>query len=120
MVSCSTGSGVYPVLCSSGLAEPSLQQYQENAGYAPLYEVVDPPQARTGGASNDPQAQMEVAPNEGTQNISAPERLRRHAMRYVSNPDSTVSDVHLKPGPSGRIHVIIMIDTHGILGDTTN
>ena len=90
MVFCSTGPGVYPVLCSSGLAEPSLQQYQENAGYAPLHEVVDPPQAPMGRAPNDPQAQMEMAPNDGTQNISAPERLRRHAMLYVSDPDSTV------------------------------
>ena len=28
-----------PILCSIGLAELSLQQYQENAGYAPLHET---------------------------------------------------------------------------------
>jgi hypothetical protein len=94
------------ILCSSGLAEPSLQQYQENAGYASLYEVVDPPQ--------------DVAPNEGALDLSVPERLRRLAGRYVSNPDSTVNGVHLEPGPSGRFQVVITIDIGDIIGDTTN
>jgi hypothetical protein len=94
---------------SSGLAEPSLQQYQENAGYAPLHEAVDPPQV-----------QMGTAPNEGALDLSVPERLRRLAGRYVSNPDSTVNGVHLEPGPSGRFQVVITIDIGDILADTTN
>ncbi|KAF8495762.1 hypothetical protein F5888DRAFT_538870 [Russula emetica] len=81
---------------------------QENAGYAPLYEVVDPPQV-----------QMDMAPNEGALDMSVPERLRRLAGRYVSNPDSTVNGVHLEPGPSGRFQVVITIDIGDVLGDTT-
>jgi hypothetical protein len=86
-----------------------LQQYQENAGYAPLYEVVDPPQV-----------QMGTAPNECALDLSAPERLRRLAGRYVSNPDSTVNGVHLESGPSGRFQVVITVDIGDVLGDTTN
>jgi len=97
------------ILCSSGRDELSLHQYQEKAGYAPLPEVVDPPQV-----------QMGAAPNEGALDLSVPERLRRLAGRYVSNPDSTVHGVHLEPGPSGRFQVVIMIDIGDILGDTTN
>jgi hypothetical protein len=97
---------VYQILCSSGLAEPSLRQYQENAGYTPLHEVVDPPQV-----------QMGPAPTENAFDQSAPERLRRLAERYVSNPDSTVNGVHLEPGPSGRFQIVITIDIGDILGD---
>ena len=97
------------ILRSSGLAETSLQQYQENLGYALLHEVVDPPQV-----------QMDMAPNEGALDMSVPERLRRLAGRYVSNPDSTVNGVHLEPGPSGRFQVIITIDIGDILGDTAD
>jgi hypothetical protein len=100
------------ILCSSGLAEPSLQQYQENAGYAPLHEVVDPPQVQMGTAPNDS--------NEGALDLSVPERLRRLAGRYVSNPDSTVNGVHLEPGPSGRFQAVITIDIGDVLGDTAN
>jgi hypothetical protein len=97
------------ILCSLGPAERSLQQYQENAGYAPPYEVVNPAQV-----------QMGTAPNEGALDLSAPERLRRLAGRYVSNPDSTVNGVHLESGPSGRFQVVITIDIGDILGDTAN
>jgi hypothetical protein len=97
------------VLCSSSLVEPSPQQYQENAGYAPLHEVVDPPQV-----------QMGMAPNEGALDLSVPECLRRLAGRYVSNPDSTIVGVHLEHGPSGRFQVVIAIEIGDILGDTTN
>ncbi|KAF8495763.1 hypothetical protein F5888DRAFT_1635440 [Russula emetica] len=73
--------------------------YQENARYAPLHETLDPPQV-----------QMDTVPNEGALDISVPERLRRLAGRYVSNPDSTVNGVHLKSGPSGRFQVVITVD----------
>ena len=63
---------------------------------------------------------MGRAPNEGALDLSIPERLRRLAGRYVSNPDSTVSGVHVEPGPSGRFQVVITIDIRDILGDTTN
>jgi hypothetical protein len=91
------------------LAEPLLQQYQENAGYAPLYEAAGPPQIQIG-----------TAPNEGALDLSVPERLRRLAGRYVDDQDSTVSGVHLESGPSGRFQVIITIDIGDILGDATN
>ena len=95
--------------CPSGLAEPFLHQYQENLGYAPLHEVVDPPQV-----------QIDIAPNEGALDLSAPERLRRLAERYVSNLDSTVNGVHLESGPYGRFQVVITIDIGDILGDTNS
>lgn len=97
----------YPLLLN--LAEPSLQQYQENAGYAPLYEVAGPPQIQVG-----------MAPNEGALDLSVPERLRRLAGRYVDNQDSLVSGVHLESGPNGQLQVVITIDIGDILGDTTN
>jgi hypothetical protein len=99
---------VFPILCFTGLAEPPLQQYQENAGYAPLHEVVPP------------QVQMGTAPNEGALDLAVPERLRRLAGRYVSNPDSTVNGVHLESGPSGRFQIVITIDIGDILGDAIN
>jgi hypothetical protein len=92
-----------------GLAEPSLQQYQENVGYAPLHEPSDPLQV-----------QMDVAPNEDALDMSVPERLRRLAGRYVNNPDSTVNGVHLESGPSGRFQVVITIDIGDVLGGTIN
>jgi hypothetical protein len=97
------------ILCSLVLAEHSLQQYQENAGYAPPHEVVDPPQV-----------QMGTAPNECALDLSATERLRRLAGRYISNPDSTVNGVHLESGPSGRFQVVITVDIGDVLGDTIN
>jgi hypothetical protein len=91
------------------LAELSLQQYQENARYAPLYEAAGPPQIQIG-----------MAPNEDALDLSVPERLRRLAGRYVNNQDSIVSGVHLESGPSGRFQVVITIDIGDVLGDTTN
>ena len=94
------------------LAEPSLQLYQENAGYAPLYEAAGPPQIQMGTARN--------AGRRGALDLSVPERLRRLAGRYIDNQDSTVSGVHLESGPSGRFQVVITIDIGDVLGDTTN
>jgi len=90
-------------------AEPSLQQYEENVGYAPLYEAAGPPQIQIG-----------TAPNDGTLDLTIPERLRRLARSYVNNQDSVVSGVHLESGPSGRFQVVITIDIGDILGDTAN
>jgi hypothetical protein len=90
-----------------GLAEPSLHQYQENPGYAPLHETVDPPQV-----------QMDMGPNEAVLDMSVPECLRRLARRYVNNPDSTVNGVHLECGSSGRFQVVITIDIGDVRGDT--
>jgi len=100
-------TGGYPTQAWS--VAPQAPQYQENAGYTPLHEVVYPLQV-----------QMGTAPNEDALDLSVPERLRRLAGRYVSNPDSTVNGVHLEPGPSGRFQVVITIDISDILGDTTN
>src|SRR5229473_517217 len=50
------------------IAGPSLRQYQENAGHAPLQEAGEPPQI-----------QMGTAPNEAAPDLSLPERLRRLA-----------------------------------------
>jgi hypothetical protein len=97
----------YPLLLE--LAELSLQPYQENAGYAPLYEV-----------AGSPQIQVGTAPNEGALDLSVPERLRRLAGHYVNNQDSVVRGVHLESGPSGRFQVVITIDIGDILGDSTN
>jgi hypothetical protein len=63
---------------------------------------------------------MEMASNEDAPDMSVPERLRRLAGRYVSNPNSTVNGVYLESGPSGRFQVVIIIDIGDILGDTTN
>jgi hypothetical protein len=90
-----------------GLAEPPLQQYQGITGYAPLHETLDPAQVQT-----------DMAPNEDALDMSVPERLRRLARRYVSNPDSTVNGVHLESGPAGRFQVVIAIDIGDVLGDT--
>ena len=91
------------------LAEPSLQQYQENPRYASPHETVDPPQV-----------QMDMGPNEGALDMSVPERLRRLAGCYVNDPDSTVNGVHLECGPSGRFQVVVTIDIGDVLGDTIN
>ena len=112
MVCHSASSGVYPHPLFLGflvLSEPSLQQYQENAGYAPPHEVVD-----------SFRVEMDTAPNEGALDLSAPERLRRLAGHYVNNQDSIVSGVYLESGPFGRFQVVITIDIGDILGDTTN
>ena len=90
-------------------AEPSLQQYQENVGHAPLSEAAGPPQIQIG-----------TVPNDGTLDLTIPERLRRLARSYVNNQDSVVSGVHLETGPSGRFQVVITIDIGDILGDTAN
>ena len=103
------------ILCYSGPAEPSLEQYQENFGYERLPDVLDGRQV----AKTAP-VQMGTAPNEVAIDLSAPERLRRLAGRYVSNQDSTVNGVHLEPGPTGRFQVVITIDIGDILADTTN
>ena len=92
-----------------GMAEPSLQQYQENAGYARLHETLD-----------HFQDQMDIAPIEGALDMSVPERLRRLAERYVNNRDSTVNGVHLESAPSGRFQIVITIDIGDILEDTIN
>ena len=91
------------------LVGPSLQQYQENAGYTPLHETVDPPQV-----------QMDMGRSEGALDMSVPERLRRLARRYINNPESLINGVHLEPGPSGRFQVIVTIDIDDILGDNIN
>jgi len=52
--------------------------------------------------------------------MSAPERLRRLAGRYVNDPESLVNGVHLEPGPSGRFQIVIAIEIGDILGDTIN
>jgi len=91
-----------------GLAEPSLQQYQENPGYAPLYEAAGPPQIQIG-----------TAPTEGAIDLPVSERLRRLAGRYINNQDSIVSGVYLESGPTGRFQVVITIDIDDILGDIT-
>jgi hypothetical protein len=95
------------ILCFVGLAEPPLQQDQGIAGYAPLHDTLDPPQVQT-----------DMVPNEGALDMSAPERLRRLARRYVGNPDSIVNGVHLESGPAGRFQVVITIDIGDVLGDT--
>ena len=52
--------------------------------------------------------------------MSVPERLRRLAGRYVNDPESLVSGVHLETGPGGRYQVVITIEIGDILGDTVN
>ena len=60
-------------------------------------------------------------PNEAqASDMSAPERLRRLARRYVNNPESLVNGVHLEPDRSGRFQVVITIDITDILGDAIN
>lgn len=108
MVCHSASSGVYPDPLFLGLCETFLQHYQENAGYAPPHEVVDPSRV-----------EVVTAPNEGALDLSAPERLRRLAGHYVNNQDSNISGVHLESGPFGRFQVVITIDIGDILGDTT-
>ena len=71
-------------------------------------------------AAGPPQIQIGTELNEGTLDLSVPERLRRLAGRYVNNQDSIVSGVHLESGPSGRFQVVITIDISDVLGDTTN
>ncbi len=88
------------------MAGPSLRQYQENAGHAPLQEAGEPPQI-----------QMGTAPNEAAPDLSLPERLRRLAGRYVNDQDSIVSGLHLESGPSGRFRVVITIEIGNVLGD---
>lgn len=100
--------------CSLGPAELELQQDQENvnAGYTPLPEAVGPvPIQNLNGAVSSNEAQAI--------DMSAPERLRRLARRYVNNPESLVSGVHLEPtsGLSGRLQVVITIDITDMLGD---
>jgi len=95
------------ILCALCLAE-QLQQDQENAGHVSTTEAVGPIQIQAGAAPD--QAQV----------MSTPERLRRLAVRYVSNPESLVNGVHLESGPSGRFQIIITVEIGDILGDTIN
>jgi len=100
------------ISCSLGPVELELQQNQENvnAGYAPLPEAVGPVPIPNGAVPNEAQAI----------DMSVPERLRLLAKGYVNNPESLVNGVHLEPGPSGRIQVVITIDITDILGDAIN
>jgi len=98
------------VLCALCLAEHQLQQDQENIGYVPTPVAEGPIQIQTGAASD--QAQVHV--------MSIPERLRRLAVRYVSDPESLVNGVHLESGPSGRFQVVITVEIGDVLGDTIN
>ena len=61
---------------------------------------------------------MGVALNEGDPDMSAPERLRRLAGRYVNNPDSIVNGVYVESGRSRRFQIVITIDIGDVLGDT--
>ena len=61
---------------------------------------------------------MDITPNEDVRDMSVPERLRRLAGRYVNNPDSMVSGVHVESGPSGRFQIVITINIGDVLGDT--
>jgi len=87
---------------------PQASQDQENVGYAPLPEAVDPLQVQIGAEPD--QAQV--------LDIPVSERLRRLAGRYVNNPESLVNGVHLESGPSGRFQVVITVEIGDILGDT--
>jgi hypothetical protein len=93
-------------------SELKLQENQKNAGCAPLQEAVTPSsfEIQTGAAPD--QAQI--------LDMSAPERLRRLAGRYINDPESLVNGVHLEPGPSGRFQIVITIEIGDILGDTIN
>ena len=42
--------------------------------------------------------------------MSVPERLRRLARRYVTDPELLANGVHLECGPSGRFQVVIAIE----------
>lgn len=46
---------------------------------------------------------------------SVAESLRRLARRYVNNPESLVSALHLEPGPSGRFRIVITLEIAEIL-----
>lgn len=100
------------ILYSLGPAELETQLNQEcvNAGYAPPPEAIGPVITQSGAVPNDAQAI----------DMSAPERLRRLARRYVDNPKSVVNGAHLEPGPSGRFQVVITIDITDIMGDAIN
>ncbi|KAI0276004.1 hypothetical protein BGY98DRAFT_1177967 [Russula aff. rugulosa BPL654] len=84
--------------------------HQENVGYVPVSEVVDPLRVQTGAEPD----QVQVL------DIPVSERLRRLAGRYVNNPESLVNGVHLESGPSGRFQVVITVEIGDILGDTIN
>ena len=71
------------------------------------------PQAATGISFQTPATVPPPQnPNIG---ISVAESFRRVADRYVNNPGSLVSAVHLEPGPSGGFQVIIMLQTPDLL-----
>ena len=84
--------------------QPQWNQ-QENAGYAPLHEPLGPLQVQTNAALDEAQIL----------DISVTESLRRIASRYINNPESLVNGVRLEPGPSGRFHVVIILEIANIL-----
>ena len=86
---------------------------QENAGWAPLQEAVNP-------SSFEMQAVVAARDQAQVLDMSVPERLRRLAERYVNDPGSLVNGVHLEPGPGGRFQVVITVEIGYILGDTIN
>jgi hypothetical protein len=98
--------------CSLYLSDFWLKGNQENVGWAPLQEAVAPSSfgIQTGAAPD--QAQV--------LDMSATERLRRLARRYVDDPVSLVSGLHLEPGTYGRAQVVITIEIGNFLGDTIN
>ena len=100
------------IYCSLYLSELWLKGNQENAGWAPLQEAVAPSsfEIQTGAAPD--QAQV--------LDMSARERLRHLARRYVDDPVSLVSGLDLEPGAYGQTQVVIIIDIGDILGDTIN
>ena len=62
--------------------------------------------------------QIAAAPDQAqVLDMSAPERLRRLAGRYIDDRESIVNGVHLESGPSGRFQVVITIEIGDILGD---
>ena len=100
------------IYCSLYLSKLWLKGSQENARWAPLQEAVAPSsfEIQTGAAPD--QAQV--------LDMSARERLRRLARRYVDDPESLVSGLHLEPGAYGQAQVVITIEIGDILGDTIN
>jgi hypothetical protein len=70
-----------------------------------MHEQADPPQDQSDAGTDQAQAF----------DMSVTEGLRRLARRYVDNPESLVDAVHLELGRSGRIRVVIVLETTDIL-----
>ncbi|KAH9040235.1 hypothetical protein EDB84DRAFT_1647290 [Lactarius hengduanensis] len=102
-VSNPTGASlVVPVLEQMHFVAPGVQ------------EQVNP--APSQAAAGTPQTLAVVQPCQNpTIGISAAERLRRLANRYVNNPASLVSVVRLEPGPSGGFQVVIVLGMADLL-----